>query len=159
MANRKRQDRLPGVEGNIDQIIKSIQQEQCCNCKYGKAIMALDPLRDEPDSPVTKRIRSSRSVRSGTGRKQRAAVPDKSKACKKCGKTKPLNDFPKNKGCKDGHTPVCKACTYERAKKVKHGKSKESEPVGRLYNCSKCGEQFASIERLERHKAVVHGNM
>lgn len=33
------------------------------------------------------------------------------KVCKSCGKELPLEDFPKNKGCKDGHTNFCKICT------------------------------------------------
>ena len=41
-----------------------------------------------------------------------------SKDCKKCGVTKPLEDFPKNAGCKGGHTPTCKPCTYAAKKKT-----------------------------------------
>jgi len=49
-----------------------------------------------------------------------------SKPCNKCGIVKPLDDYPKNKECKDGHEGQCKECknahTRERMKKKRKGK-------------------------------------
>jgi hypothetical protein len=36
------------------------------------------------------------------------------KTCSKCGVEKPLNDFYKNKNCKDGYRNVCKTCCKEK---------------------------------------------
>jgi hypothetical protein len=41
------------------------------------------------------------------------------KRCKKCGQTKPLSDFYREQGCRDGHRPECKACNLA-ARKVKY---------------------------------------
>jgi 5-methylcytosine-specific restriction endonuclease McrA len=38
------------------------------------------------------------------------------KRCKKCGEVKPLDDFYRNPGGKDGRRPECKACTGARRK-------------------------------------------
>jgi len=34
----------------------------------------------------------------------------KSKKCNKCGHTKPLEEFHKDKNCKGGRTTICKLC-------------------------------------------------
>lgn len=52
-----------------------------------------------------------------------------SKACKKCGVTKPLDEFPKNPGCKDGHTYSCKACVAAGDKKRR--KAQTSAPAAK----------------------------
>jgi hypothetical protein len=45
------------------------------------------------------------------------------KKCRKCGESKPLDQFSKNTACKDGHENICKACkslqAKERSKKKK----------------------------------------
>lgn len=38
------------------------------------------------------------------------------KRCSKCGELKPLTEFYKAKGCRDGHRPDCKACFAARAR-------------------------------------------
>lgn len=38
------------------------------------------------------------------------------KLCTKCGETKPLSDFHKGTGRKDGHASHCKVCSNERAR-------------------------------------------
>ena len=38
------------------------------------------------------------------------------KRCSKCGEVKPLNEYYKEKGCRDGHRPDCKACFSARAR-------------------------------------------
>lgn len=46
------------------------------------------------------------------------------KRCKKCGETKPLDDFYREKGCRDGHRPECKACNLA-AKKAWYQRNRE----------------------------------
>lgn len=41
------------------------------------------------------------------------------KTCQKCQKTKPLEEFTKNKECKDGRTGTCQQCTNERSNQWK----------------------------------------
>lgn len=45
------------------------------------------------------------------------------KPCRKCGETKPLEDFVKDKRCKDGRTARCKACSNadQRRRHVENG--------------------------------------
>jgi ribosomal protein L37E len=49
------------------------------------------------------------------------------KLCKGCGVKKPLNEFPKHPHNKDGHTNLCKNCTYEvdKNRKSTHIRQKE----------------------------------
>lgn len=47
------------------------------------------------------------------------------KECIKCGKPKELEEFPKNKVCKDGHTNECKMCKSEKSKAARLKKIKE----------------------------------
>ena len=42
---------------------------------------------------------------------------NKTKVCNKCGKEKLLDEFPKAKGCKDGHRNYCKECKSKQNKK------------------------------------------
>ena len=46
------------------------------------------------------------------------------KRCKKCGVIKPLSDFYREKGCRDGHRPECKDCNLA-AKKIWYDKNRE----------------------------------
>ena len=48
------------------------------------------------------------------------------KRCKKCGATKPLSDFYREKGCRDGHRPECKSCNLA-ARKVWYQANRERE--------------------------------
>jgi hypothetical protein len=63
------------------------------------------------------------------------------KRCKKCGETKPLEDFYVNADCKDGRRPECKACNLAaRARKyaanpqpyIARAKKWQQENAGRL---------------------------
>ena len=42
-----------------------------------------------------------------------------SRECKECGIKKPLSDYSKNKGSKDGHVLTCKPCAYQITKSYK----------------------------------------
>jgi len=48
------------------------------------------------------------------------------KKCIKCGETKPLNAFPKDKSSKDGYRNVCKECRKKNTKSSKEKKRKRS---------------------------------
>lgn len=48
------------------------------------------------------------------------------KRCKKCGLWKPLDDFYREKGCKDGHRPECKQCNLA-ARKAWYQKNRQRE--------------------------------
>ena len=52
------------------------------------------------------------------------------KTCKECGRAKPMEAFPKNKGMRDGHINTCKVCnaTYLRGY---HRRRMEEDPEGR----------------------------
>jgi hypothetical protein len=41
------------------------------------------------------------------------------KRCPDCGETKPLDEFPRNRNCKDGRHPYCKPCHNARGKESK----------------------------------------
>lgn len=52
------------------------------------------------------------------------------KRCSRCGKEKPLDEFPKHPKCGDGHTGVCKSCRYDTIKKHREtggGRKKNTE--------------------------------
>jgi hypothetical protein len=48
------------------------------------------------------------------------------KRCRKCGRTKALTEFYREKGCRDGHRPECKARNLA-ARKAWYGKNRERE--------------------------------
>jgi len=60
-----------------------------------------DPVFIEEDEPVESFVESEPT--------RTEVVPGK--VCKKCGKEKPLDEFPKNKHMKDGRGSLCKSCT------------------------------------------------
>ena len=84
-------------------------QNPCLKCdhhlaggdKHGKLCMDCE-----------KRIAYLRSIGADTGlpplpREPEPEAPPKKRPCKKCGVPKLLDDFPKNKECKDGHELTC----------------------------------------------------
>lgn len=55
------------------------------------------------------------------------------KRCSKCGDTKPLTEFYKHNGCKDGLRPDCKDCTY-----ISKGKVRPTPTPNGMKWCSRC---------------------
>ena len=60
---------------------------------------------------------------------RRETGPGKAKICRRpdcelAGKPQPLDNFPQNKSCKDGHEGVCKKCKARQAKARRQGKKK-----------------------------------
>jgi protein-arginine kinase activator protein McsA len=65
------------------------------------------------------------------------------KTCRKCGETKPLSEFYKNKESKDGHLNICKTCkcVYQR------NRTENLEYINvQSKVCAKCGELKDSSE-------------
>lgn len=74
------------------------------------------------------------------------------KVCKSCGKELPLEDFPKNKGCKDGHTNFCKICTREK-RRTRLGISIEVLQTEGMNICPVCKRELPIIEFAEDAKS------
>ena len=88
--------------------------EKCINCEQGRKIM------EENKSTVGAEVgvQNFEPLQPET----RDAQPETRPAlrtCKKCGEEKPLSEFPKNEGCKDGRENRCKACRIKRVKEIK----------------------------------------
>lgn len=62
---------------------------------------------------------ASLELRRGEGEKMEEEI--KTKACKKCGVPKPLDDFKRHSKCPDGHVSVCNAC-HESIRPDRKGK-------------------------------------
>ena len=60
----------------------------------------------------------------------------KEKTCRKCGQTKPVEDFYENKYSPDGRYAFCKICFDQFAKKLKE---REAAVVSLTKTCEKCG--------------------
>lgn len=58
-----------------------------------------------------------------------------SKICKKCGKEKPIVDFYKDKGFKDGYKSTCKECENSRYRMI----------------CAYCGEDFTTSKKNQKY--------
>ena len=72
------------------------------------------------------------------------------KKCSKCGEEKPLEQFHKQKECKDGRRPDCKSCFYAAAKaRIKPG---ERAWRGKLYRQR---HPEANREYYEKNKARI----
>jgi 5-methylcytosine-specific restriction endonuclease McrA len=66
------------------------------------------------------------------------------KKCSKCGEEKPLDNFSKHPGCKDGHRPDCKTCAYAAARaRLKPGQHAEYNRRYRARNPSANRDYYA----------------
>lgn len=75
----------------------------------------------------------------GTSNGGRFAVP---KECRVCGQTKPLEEFVKHKGCRDGYAGSCIACASQRKAEWKQRRRESTEPR----RCARCEEVKARSE-------------
>lgn len=57
------------------------------------------------------------------------------KQCKKCGEIKPLKEFHKNKGTRDGHVSTCKTCRMSE-----QVRERKASTISGLRRCGTCGE-------------------
>jgi 5-methylcytosine-specific restriction endonuclease McrA len=55
------------------------------------------------------------------------------KTCTKCGETKELTEFHRNKQSKDGRRPNCKVCARAQVKQIEDGKREELREYHRKY--------------------------
>jgi DNA-binding transcriptional ArsR family regulator len=65
--SQSRRQKEGGCGVNLEQIISDIQQSECVNCKFGKALIALKALKDETEPQggvgVVKATRSPRKIK------------------------------------------------------------------------------------------------
>lgn len=83
-----------------------------------------------------------------------------SKKCNNCGKEKPLEDFVKDKKCKDGRSGQCKKCRQEymakwKAKREAAMEQTETVQVGKT--CKKCGKA-KPITEFDKNKNNKDGH-
>jgi hypothetical protein len=91
----------------------------------------------------------------------------KEKVCNKCHINKPIDDFEKNKGCRDGHIGQCKKCRGKRTTDIhdenllREKMNKVTSLVGnvptvtdtdRPHKCGKCGAGFRTLGSLLIHQ-------
>ena len=75
------------------------------------------------------------------------------KTCTKCKIKKPLSEFYKHHGCKDGHINACKCCIFKRDKKYRQ--TEQGKTSQRKYHQSeKCKATKKRYAHSERGKAV-----
>jgi hypothetical protein len=80
------------------------------------------------------------------------------KTCTKCGKTKPIDEYNINKGCRDGHENSCKECKYALAKANQIQKTKPAiDPEERAQTIKviqREAESYADTLRSEREEKL-----
>ena len=76
------------------------------------------------------------------------------KRCNKCQQIKPLDDYPKHKDCRDGHTGRCKACGSEKARIRYHAQTAHTGPLP--FSCDVCHAKFSSRAALDDHGEAKH---
>ena len=80
------------------------------------------------------------------------------KKCFKCQETKPLSEFSKNKGRKDGHNPMCKSCMreYDKTRFANMGKPERQKRNKARTERSRRNSKFR-YDYLLRHPCVDCG--
>lgn len=170
----------------LDTIIAEIQHSTCVKCKVGRALSELKGLKDEIElhgvSAVVADIKTSQRAHSEKSRSVNenpkpsrtriapAAEPEPgkaAKACRKCGKVKPLDQFEVSKLTKDGRLGTCRQCRRERAREryaenrrpatlIKEPASPQPETQNnesdRPFECDACGKRFHVKGSLISHK-------
>jgi hypothetical protein len=68
------------------------------------------------------------TVKTDTHKTEALTQDTETKACRKCGETKPLDPgYHKSPGCKDGHEGTCKACKRARARELRKEKKQAAK--------------------------------
>jgi len=147
---------------NLNPVIADIEA-QCRKCKIGEAIRLLREIQAEfglavqtSHEPKPKPAAVSWTIAVKAPKQPRKAAKGPAgtrteKACHKCGQVKPLEEYPKNKTCRDGHTGTCRVCTVDRL----HANYKEKHPPAPVsdkpYRCDKCGKRFITKFVIDEH--------
>ena len=71
------------------------------------------------------------------------------KVCSRCGEDKPLSEYYKRKGAKDGHRPDCKACVRARQKAYREASPEKVAASNRAYY-QENREEIAAWEKAYR---------
>ena len=163
---------------DIQQIIDGITTSECVNCKFGKALIALKTLRDDPATkekaapPAAPKSKfQGKTAKRQSGQITDSAIPAGKKNCNSCNMTKPLDEFPKSASCTGGRTGTCKTCTYERHKRnaaKKAGKQtarsdktapsiSEPQPKPGIIHCNLCDYRALDKARMASHMRTSHG--
>jgi hypothetical protein len=150
----------------LSEIIATLQREHCGPCKIGAAIAALQglggPVQVTVCPPAAARKIAKRIGPAAPPRGKRADAKARTeKPCHKCGKPKPIADYPTNHQCADGHTGTCKDCTKERVLKAKGEKTAPVEPDLDIYpkECLLCHAPISSATRYKHHMQMVHNKV
>jgi len=81
------------------------------------------------------------------------------KKCRVCGQAKPLEDFHRQVGAKDGRQNRCKACACALARQWHYDNPRDDAlPTSAQKVCTKCGEEKSIID-FYRRRASVDGLM
>lgn len=148
----------------LEKVIEMLDQH-CKECPVGQAMHVLmDSVTNfEVAEPIKPEPTRSKPVKAA------ATKPDRNrteKPCKKCQVVKPLEQYPPNKGCRDGHEGTCMECkrAYARAMWHKRQKAKKQatapapNPDGK-HPCRfpGCDSAFRSLDTLAEHMKLRHG--
>jgi hypothetical protein len=144
------------------------EMRRCKRCKRLRALA--DFYRDRGTSDgVSRECKDCLRERTRTRRqeyrdREPTDVPElEFKTCTKCGETKPVSDFSRASGNRDGCGYFCKACSQQYAKSYhrKLAARRRSEiPRVRTKRCSKCGDEkpvsefFKAIGKLDGYRAL-----
>jgi hypothetical protein len=78
------------------------------------------------------------------------------KTCTLCSQTKELNEFPKKKQKKDGHSPWCKKCNASKAREwSKNNQQKRRETSARFYKNNKEARDAYMVEWRKNNKPKI----
>ena len=79
----------------------------------------------------------------------------KEKTCRRCGETKPLSKFYKNKNCKDGHGSYCKVCVNKTVKDSKTPEKSRKYNLKSLYGITL--EQYDEMLKNQNYGCKICG--
>lgn len=148
---------------DLQQLIKTIRTQYCHDCSIGKAIEVLENAGTGGASDSTLSCTTRASSKD-------VPAPGQKKKCHRCGKIKPLDEYPKAKDCPDGHAGTCKACRSAYNKAFYHKRRNAHKKDGKdqrdldaeldskkPYQCDVCGKRFYGAGALTIHKEEKHG--
>jgi len=146
-------------------VIQDIE-DHCGRCKIREALKLLREIQAEfapaveavhsEKPPAAKPIKADQTRTKPVRTQKKPLDPGNpktrtEKACNKCGKVRPLDQYANNHTCKDGHTGTCKSCDAERHRanyKEKH----PPDPISdKPHHCPKCGKGFITKFVMDEH--------